>query len=113
MKLVEKEISLSELKLLSEKNNNRVKAVVDIEKEIMVVDAEWHSDIEKMLVEMGSEQNNLWGIIFHPDKFPNSDWIEFNSMINLRPSGGNKTKSVDDPKKQERIIVIVNKLVKK
>ena len=74
-----------------------VKAVVDIEKEIMIVDAELHADEELMLLDHGSEQKNLWGINLYPDRIGNDNWIEFDSMINLRPSWGNKSRGVDDP----------------
>lgn len=113
MKTVKDQISLKELKEMSEKMFGRlVKAVVDIEKEIMVVDAEMHSDQELILLEAESEQKNLWGINLHPDDFPDKKWIEFDSMINLRPSFGNRSRSVEDPKIREKIITIVNKLVK-
>jgi hypothetical protein len=98
---------------MSEKMFGRlVKAVVDIEKEIIVVDAELHADQEELLLEMGSEQKNLWGINLYPDKY-NKDWIEFDSMINVRPSWGNRSRSVEDPLIQEKIITIVSKLVEK
>ena len=89
-----------------------VKAVVDIEKEIMVIDAELHSDAEALLLENGSEQKNLWGINLYP-ALDNEDFIEFDSMINLRPSFGNLSRGVDDPQIREKIINIVNKLVER
>ena len=114
MRIVESSISIEELKEMSEKMFARlVKAVVDIEKEIMVVDADLHADEELLLLEQGSDQKNLWGINIHPEHVDNDNWIEFDSMINLRPSWGNKSRGVDDPKIQKRIIKIVTKLVKK
>lgn len=113
MHVVKDKISLNELKKMSEKMFGRlVKAVVDLEKEIMVVDAELHADQEELLLEMGSEQKNLWGINLYPEKY-NKDWIEFDSMINVRPSWGNRSRSVEDPLIQEKIITIVSKLVEK
>ena len=113
MQLIQDKITIPELKKMSEKMfGNFVKAVVDIEKEIMVIDADLHADEERMLLdEYESEQNNLWGINLYPEKIGNEDWIEFDSMINLRPSWGNKTRSVDDPKIQEKIRKIVSQLV--
>jgi hypothetical protein len=79
----------------------------------MVVDADLHADQELfMLEEESSEQANLWGINIYPSKVGTQEWIEFDSMINLRPSWGNNTRSVEDPKIQERIRVIVSQLVK-
>ena len=113
MHLVDKTITVEELKPMSEKMfGNLVKAVVDIEKEIMVIDADMHADQELFLLEHDSEQKNLWGINLYPFKYGTPDWIEFDSMINLRPSSGNRTRGVDDPKLREKIIAIVNKLVK-
>lgn len=114
MKLVEKEITLEELKQMSTKMfESLVKAVVDIEKNIMVVDADMHVDEEEFLLEMECEQKNLWGINLHPHKFPDESWIEFDSMINIRPSLENRSRYVNNAATREKIISIVNKLVKK
>ncbi len=113
MQLVDKHISLEELKKLSEKmSNNLVKAVVDIEKEIMIVDAALHSDEETALLEEGSLQKDVWGINLYPFK-NESEWIEFDSMINIRPLQGNRSRNVDDPLIRKKIIKIVNTLVKR
>jgi hypothetical protein len=70
-----------------------------------------HADEEQLLLENGSAQENLWGINLYPEKFPDNSWIVFDSMINLRPSYGNRTRGVDNPEIQKKIIAIVNKLV--
>ncbi|HAH21879.1 MAG TPA: hypothetical protein DCL49_13395 [Candidatus Omnitrophica bacterium] len=85
--------------------------MVDIEKGIMALDAELHADQEALLLEQGSAQENLWGINIYPD-LPNEQRIEFDSMINLRPSFGNCSRGVDSPGIQKKIIEIVNKLIK-
>jgi len=104
--------SIEELKKMSEKMFARlVKAVVDIEKEIMVVDADLHADEELLLLEQGSDQKNLWGINIHPNHVDNDNWIEFDSMINLKPAFGNRSRDVEDSKTKERIRNIVEKLI--
>ncbi len=110
MKIVIDKITLAEL-LNMAKNmyGNLVKVVVDVEKEIMAVDAELHADEEKILLEQGSKQANLWGINFYPE-MPGEDFIEFDSMINLRPSQGNRSRGVDSLEIQEKIRKIVAKL---
>lgn len=103
---------LSELRQMSENGfGNLVKAVVDIEKGIMAVDAELHADQEALLLEQGSTQKDLWGINIYPD-LPDEQRIEFDSMINLRPSFGNRSRAVDSPEIQKKIIEIVNRLIK-
>lgn len=114
MQLVENKISIEELKKMSEKMfGGMVKAVVDIEKEIMVVGADMHADEEYLLLEGGSQQEHLWGINIYPEKIGNQQWIVFDSMINLRPSWGNKSRGVEDIQIQEKIKKIVNNLVVK
>jgi hypothetical protein len=89
-----------------------VKAVVDIEKKIIAVDAELHSDEEAYLIENGSKQNNLWGINIYPYD-QGQKMIEFDSMINVRPSQGNKTRGINDSQIQKSIIEIVNNIIEK
>lgn len=111
MELINKMISRSSLKKMSENMfENLVKAVVDIEKEVMMVDALMHADLEVALLELGSSQKNLWGINLYPYESGES-FIEFDSMINLRPSWGNRSRGVDDPLIQKKIIELVHKLV--
>ena len=104
-------ITREELREMSKKMfGNLVKAVVDLEKQTMVVDAELHADQEAFLLENGSQQGDLWGINLYPD-LTGDDFLEFDSMINLRPSQGNRSRGVDDPLLQEKIKVLVHKLV--
>ena len=87
-----------------------VKAVVDIEQGIMAIGGELHSDEEALLLEQGSRQRNLWGINLYPEH-PVSEWIEFDSMINVRPSGGNRSRHVERAEIREAVTAIVNQLV--
>jgi hypothetical protein len=112
MKIVDTTISLKELNVMAEKMfNNIVKAVIDVEQEIVIVDAMLHSDQEEYLLDAGSLQANLWGVNLHPDKFGIPEFIEFDSMINLRPNDGNRSRGVDDPRIQEKIRIIIAKKV--
>lgn len=112
MQLVTSSISLTDLETMAAKMFERlVKAVVDIEREIMVVDSGLHADEEFYLLENGSLQKDLWGINLHPDQFGTDDFIIFNSMINLRPREGNRSRGVENPLIQEKIRLIVRKLV--
>lgn len=88
-----------------------VKAVVDVEQRIMAIGGELHSDEEAVLLDQGSAQKNLWGINLYPEQ-PVSEWMEFDSMINVRPSGGNRSRYVESAEVRETITAIVNRLVK-
>ena len=111
MKIIDTEITIQELwKMAQESFGNMVKAVVDIKKEIMAVDAELHADEEAYLLEHGSDQRDLWGINLYPE-VSEDDFVEFDSMINLRPAQGNRSRGVEDAKTQEKIRSIVSTLV--
>lgn len=113
MKLVKNFISTEELKKMSKRLfGGMVKAVVDIKKGLMVADAAMHADEEKYLLENGSNQNDLWGINLYPD-LKEDDFIEFDSLINVRPRLNNFTRGIADEKIKQKITIIVNRLVKK
>lgn len=113
MKIIKDKITLKELKEMAQKMfGNLVKAVVDVEKKIMAIGGELHSDEEALLIADGSKQENLWGINIYPE-LQNDQWIEFDSMINLRPSQGNRSWGIDNPKIKKLIIEIVDNLIEK
>ena len=113
MQVVRDKITVAELQKMSEKMfGNLVKAVVDIEQKIMIIDGQMHEDQEMYFLEkLESKQENLWGINLHPQEIGTDDWIEFDSMINVRPWQGNRSRSVQDSKIQKIIIELVNRLV--
>ncbi|MBI2055019.1 MAG: hypothetical protein HYT39_02895 [Candidatus Sungbacteria bacterium] len=112
MEVVRELISREKLKSIAENQfGNLVKAVVDIEQEIMVIGGELHADEEAVLIEQGSNQRNLWGINLYPAK-TGDDFIEFDSMINIRPSQNNNSGSVGDAGIREKIRAIIAKLIK-
>lgn len=113
MKIIKDKIEIEELKEMTKRmSENLVKAVIDIGKEIMAVDAEMHVDLEQLLIENeASEPKNLWGINIHPDS-EGEDFTEFDSMINLKPGLGNRTRGIESPEIREKIIKIVNRFVK-
>lgn len=112
MKIIKDSISRDELKEMSEKMfGNLMKAVVDVKNNTMAVDAELHADLETLLLENGSEQENIWGINIYPE-LTGDDFVEFDSMINVRPARNNRSRGVEDAETREKILKIVNQLVK-
>ena len=104
-------ISLSDIIGLSKKRfGDMVKAVVDIETRVVAFGGELHADEEQVLLDRGSKQNDLWGInIYH--ELPRDQWIEFDSMINIRPSQRNLSRGVEDEEVRRVIVDIVNKMI--
>lgn len=110
IRMVKDKIALAELKALAENQfGDLIKAVVDVEQGIMAIGGELHADEEAVLLERGSRQEQLWGINLYPAK-AGDDWIEFDSMINIRPSQNNPSRIIEDPMIRRKIIEIVAKL---
>lgn len=112
MKILKKEIKREDLKNSENVlDGGMVKAVVDIEKGIIGVDAEMHADIEQMLLANGSSQDALWGINLWLEE-EGDDFIEFDSMINIRPRQGNRSRGVENLETQQKIKEVVTKWIK-
>ena len=107
MKIAEK-ITVAELSAMSEKMSEPlVKGVVDVVRRILVVDAGLHSDEELFLLGQESSQADLWGINLWPDSFGTEEFVEFDSMINIRPSQNNRSRGVEDSAVRQLILEIV------
>jgi hypothetical protein len=107
-----KKISMSDLAKMSEKMyDSLVKAVVDIKLKRVVVDAEMHVDEEQFLLESGSSQQDLWGINLYPSDFGSENFIEFDSMINIRPRQDNRSRDVENENIRGQIREIVSEVV--
>lgn len=89
-----------------------VKASVDIGRGVMAIGGELHSDEEALLLEDGAKQGDVWGINIYPDE-PGDAWIEFDSLINVRPSHGNRSRRVEDPAVQRAIRQLVGALIQR
>ncbi len=112
IKIIKNPINKKELlKIAKEEFGNLVKAVVDIEQGIMAVGGELHSDEEVLLTEQcDSKREYTWGINLYPEK-TGDDWIEFDSMINLKPAYGNRVRGIENSEIKEKIKEIVKKLI--
>jgi len=101
-------ITLSELNdMAASMYGDMVKAVVDVERGILVVDSELHVDQEQVLLEQGSNQKDLWGINIYPQKYGSDGFIEFDSMINIRSRQQNMSRGVENEEIKKCIIDLV------
>ena len=109
---MKKSISREELLSIAQEGfGDVVKAVVDVEQGIMAVGGEFHSDEEVLLMEQeGSKREHTWGVNLYP-KERGDGFVEFDSMVNLKPSFGNRSRIVQDSQTQKNIRNIVERLV--
>ena len=109
MVILDKPITREELVRLAENfYGDMIKGVVDVDQELLALDAELHSDLEGLLLREGSQQEALWGINLYPEA-DEEDFLEFDSLINIRPRQGNRSRDVENEEIRERIRTIVNK----
>jgi|TARA_Y100000310_G_scaffold250477_1_gene256701 hypothetical protein len=112
VRIVKKPITIDELKHIAQEGYvDLVKVVVDIEQGIMAMGGELHADEEVSLMEReGSKREHTWGINLYPEK-SGDEFIEFDSMINLKPAFGNRSRGVESSEVQAKIKAIVEKLI--
>jgi len=111
MQIASSPITRDELRRIARQQfGDFVKAVVDVQRGVMAIGAELHADEEALLLQQGARQADLWGINLYPDR-ANDELIEFDSMINVRPSQGNRSRGVDDAAVRGLIQAIVGRLV--
>lgn len=111
MVILDKSITRDELKELAENfYGDMIKGVVDVEQELLALDAELHSDLEGLLLREGSQQDVLWGINLYPEA-DEEDFLEFDSLINIRPRQGNRSRDVENEEIREKIRSIVGKYI--
>ena len=109
MIILDKPITRGELSILAQNlYGDMIKGVVDVEQELVALDAELHSDLESLLLDNGSEQENLWGINLYPEA-EDEDFLEFDSLINIRPRQGNRSRDVENEDIRKKIKSIVAK----
>jgi hypothetical protein len=112
VQIVAGQITVAELTAMAEASfGDLVKAVADVGRGLLAVDAGMHSDHEALLLDAGASQADLWGINLYPGEHGTPGFLEFDSMINLRPGWGNRTRSVENPATRVAIAELVGRVV--
>lgn len=111
IRIVKEKINTADIENMAKEGfGDMVKAVVDIERRIMAIGGELHADAEAVLLDDGSEQKNIWGINVYPDK-SGDEMVRFTSMINIRPTQGNRSRDIQLPEVKEKIQNILKDLI--
>lgn len=110
IKIIKNQISKDELKNIARAQFVFVvKAVVDVEQEIMAIGGRYHEDERELLLKQeGSKFEDLWGVDIYPER-PGENFIGFDSIINLKLSSG--ARGVYHPEIRKKIKNIVEKLI--
>ena len=111
MIILEHPISRAELKEYAANTfGDMIKCVADVDKGLLAIDADLHADLERLLLGKGSEQSALWGFNLYPDE-SGDDFIEYDSLINIRSWQGNPSRDVLDQEVRSKIENIVEKFI--
>lgn len=111
IRILKAPITRSELqKIADETFGDLVKGVVDIQQGTLAIGGELHADEEAILLENGSNQRDLWGINLYPS-IEGDDMVEFDSMINVRPAMGNRSRTVEDTATRAKILGLIHTLI--
>ena len=111
IRIVAEPITRAEVKeIAAEVYGEMVKGALDIEREIIALGGEWHMDAHAVLIESGSRQEHIWGFNVYPER-TDDEWIEFHSLINIRPQAGNRSMRIQNDEIQRRMRAIITKLV--
>jgi len=109
--VLDRAIEASELsRLVKAHFEDMVKYVVDVERRIIAVGGEMHSDAEQALLEQGSRQADLWGANYYPGR-GREGCIEYTALINIRPAAGNRGMELQDPAVREKVREITFRLL--
>jgi hypothetical protein len=84
-----------------------IKIVVDTRRRILAGGGEMHSDCESVLLEDGSEQDDLWGANW----FPAEQRIAFESLINIRPRLGNRNILIQNEDIRKQVEAITREIL--
>lgn len=83
-----------EIKKLRELFDIYIKTVIDVENKICSAGADRHFESEKILLDKGSQQKNLWGGGIDIE----TKTVDCNSFINIRPKDQNTSNEIQNPK---------------
>ena len=110
MQILQTAITRAELAALAQNTfGDMIKCVADVKLGLLALDAELHADLERLLLENGSAGEDLWGFNLYPGEA--DDFIEYDSLINIRSWQNNPTRDVSDPDIRESIKQIVGQFI--
>ena len=103
MIIVDKVLNQEDLQAMAKTRfGDMIKGVADIDRGIIALDAELSADLEALLLANGSKQKDLWGFNIYSEE-TEDDFIEYDSLINIRPRQGNRSRGVEDDAIREKI----------
>jgi len=108
MEFFDQLLTIGQIKKLQNKWGDYLKLTIDIENSWLIAGGELHSDGEKLLLDKGSNQDDIWGGGIDLE----SKQIDTAAVLNLRPRLDNDNLEILDPEKRRIFIEIVKEFFK-
>ena len=105
--LVDNSVTSAQMQGMLETYPYLIKIVVDIRRHILAGGGEMHADCEAVLLEHGSEQDDLWGANWYPEE----QHLEFESLINIRPRLGNRSIIIQSEELRQKVADVTLELL--
>lgn len=105
--LLEEKPTVEQTQEMLQEYESMIKIVVDIRRKILAGGGEMQSDCETVLLETGSEQDDLWGANWYPE----DERIAFESLINIRPRLGNRGILIQDENLRKQVEEVTRRIL--
>lgn len=105
--LLKVKASPAQIQEMLDQYENMIKIVIDIRRRSLAGGGEMHADCESVLLEDGSEQDDLWGANW----YPHEQRIEFESLINIRPRLGNRSIVLQDENLRRQVEAVTQEIL--
>jgi hypothetical protein len=96
-----------QIQSMSEEYAGMIKIAVDVRLGVLAGGGEMHADCEQVLLEAGSEQDDIWGANWYPA----DQRIEYEALINIRPQLGNRGMLIQSDEIRHKVEVITRQLL--
>ena len=105
--LLTEKATAQQVQEMLEKYSDMIKIVVDIRRAILAGGSEMHYECEELLLDNGSEQDDLWGANW----FSSDQHIDFESLINIRPRLGNRNMIIQNAEIRQKVEIVTNRFL--
>lgn len=106
--LIYTQATSQEIREMLEVYGDYIKLAVDVERNVLAGGGKLHADCEAVLLEDGSDNDNIWGA----DWYPSSQTLEYEAMLNIRPRLGNRSMYLQNPELRNKIAQITDALLR-
>ena len=109
--ILDHKINIEEVKKLADFwYGTMIKGTVDIESGRVALGGDYHIESSEILTSSGSKFEDIWGFNIRFEE--NEDGVlEFDSMVNIKPNLGNRSRSINNQEIIKKVTEIIKKFI--